>query len=111
MDLLYYDYLQFIIKKQIFCYTLCYKIMGKQGKYMKNVKSSISLLLLALSLSACSTTAPVIKSPNYTLGEQDGCATANGNYTKNSDLFKTDPDYESGWFAGRRDCNPSFHKK
>ena len=86
-------------------------ILQKQGKHMKNLTVSLSLLMTAFFLSACSTTAPMIKSPNYTLGEQDGCATANGTYTKNSDLFKSDPDYENGWFAGRKQCNPSFHKE
>ena len=61
-------------------------------------------------LSGCGST-PVVKSPNYVQGEKDGCSTANGTYTKDSELFRNDPDYEKGWFAGRKQCNPSFHKE
>ncbi len=62
-------------------------------------------------LSGCGSTAPVMKSPSFQQGEQDGCQTARGEYTKSSELFRTDPDYENGWFAGRRACNPAFHRK
>jgi hypothetical protein len=68
-------------------------------------------LTASLWLSGCGSTptAPVIKSPHYALGEQDGCTTAKGTYTKDSTLFQNNPDYEKGWFEGRRQCNPSFH--
>jgi len=78
---------------------------------MKNLPLFAYIFIILLVLNACSSTSPVIKSPHYTWGEQDGCATANGNYTKNSELFRSDPDYENGWFAGRRECNPAFHRK
>jgi hypothetical protein len=79
----------------------------------------IKPMLFAVSLSAsiwlsgCTSapTAPVIKSPHYSLGEQDGCTTAKGTYTKDSALFRNDPDYEKGWFTGRQYCNPSFHRE
>ncbi len=63
------------------------------------------------SINGCGGSAPLVKSPSYQQGEQDGCKTAQGEYTKSSELFRTDPDYENGWFAGRRECNPSFHKE
>jgi hypothetical protein len=71
------------------------------------------VLISVMGLSGCGSApvAPVIKTPNYTLGEKDGCATAKGTYTKDSTLFQNDPDYEKGWFSGRQYCNPSFHKK
>ncbi len=55
--------------------------------------------------------APISKSPSFMQGQQDGCETANGDYTKNSDLFQTNTDYHDGWFYGRQQCNPSFHRK
>ena len=80
---------------------------------MKKTLSFLLPLTTMLFLSGCNNTpaAPVIKSPHYALGEQDGCTTAKGTYTKDSELFRNDPDYEKGWFAGRKYCNPSFHKE
>jgi len=79
---------------------------------MKKVTLLTFTSLTLLGLSGCgSPTAPLIKSPSYSMGEHDGCATAKGTYTKNSERFRNDPDYEKGWFAGRQYCNPSYHKK
>jgi len=66
--------------------------------------SSLSLLLLACT--SVSVPEPV-RSPSFTSGSQDGCATAMGEYTKNSDAFHHDPEYNKGWFYGRKKCNPS----
>ena len=79
---------------------------------MKPVFFAVSLST-SLWLSGCGSTsaAPMIKSTHYTLGQQDGCATAKGTYTKDSTLFQNNSDYEEGWFEGRRQCNPSFHKE
>ncbi len=71
----------------------------------------ITSLVFLVSGCGSTTAAPIIKSPNYHLGEQDGCATAKGTYSKDSTLFQNDSDYEKGWFAGRRNCNPAFHRK
>jgi outer membrane lipoprotein-sorting protein len=79
------------------------------------MKNTLLLLttLLALFLSGCGSHSviPVTQSPNYLLGKTDGCNTAKGTYTKNSNLFRTNTDYENGWFTGRKECNPSFHKE
>ena len=55
--------------------------------------------------------APISKSPTFLQGQHDGCETAKGEYTKNSDLFQADEEYHNGWFYGRQQCNPSFHRK
>jgi hypothetical protein len=44
------------------------------------------------------------KSRFYVKGAEDGCATANGDYTKNHEAFNTNIEYHEGWFAGRRYC-------
>ena len=66
--------------------------------------------LFILFLAGCGN-APVIKSPAYMQGQHDGRQTAGGEYTKDSERFRSDSDYENGWFAGRRECNPSFHRE
>jgi len=67
---------------------------------------------VSLLFTACtsSTATPMVKSPSFELGEKDGCSTATGKYTKNSDAFKMDTDYKNGWFYGRKNCNPSQAK-
>jgi len=71
------------------------------------------LLALTLALTACSSSsgpAPYKpldltgKSESYKAGAHDGCATADGDYTKNHDAFNNDIDYHEGWFDGRRNC-------
>ena len=44
------------------------------------------------------------KSETYIRGAEDGCTTANGDYTKNHNDFNSDVEYHKGWFAGRRYC-------
>ena len=44
------------------------------------------------------------KSPSFRDGYNDGCTTAHGEYTKNSDRFNSDSEYHDGWFAGRSAC-------
>ncbi len=76
------------------------------------LKTAPVILAAAILVGCGGTTAnPMIKSADFQAGEADGCATAKGEYTKNSDLFRTDPDYEKGWFWGRKNCNPAFHQK
>lgn len=79
------------------------------------MKKMINITLIAavsLLFTACtsSTATPMTKSPSFELGEKDGCATASGAYTKNSDSFKMDADYKNGWFYGRKNCNPAQAK-
>jgi len=40
----------------------------------------------------------------YKKGIQDGCTTAKGEYKKSHSLFKTNKDYNTGWFLGRNRC-------
>jgi len=72
-------------------------------------------LLTALSIffTACtSSSVPMIpQSPMYKLGQTDGCTTATGAYTKNRENFRNNIDYQEGWFAGRKNCNPINTKK
>lgn len=76
------------------------------------MKRIINLTLnttLVLLFTACtSSSIPVVpQSPSFKLGTQDGCATAKGNYTKNSDSFNNNQDYKNGWYSGRKNCNPA----
>lgn len=79
---------------------------------MKKMITAALITALSLVLTACtsSSATPMVKSPSFELGEKDGCATASGAYTKNSDSFKMDADYKNGWFYGRKNCNPSQAK-
>lgn len=72
-------------------------------------KLSLSLLTAtSMFLGACTSSSVALapKSPMYQLGETDGCTTANGAYTKNSENFRNNTEYSEGWFAGRKNCNP-----
>ena len=71
------------------------------------------LLALVLAFTACSSNsgpAPYKpldlsnKTESFKSGVHDGCATADGDYTKNHDAFNNDIEYHEGWFAGRRNC-------
>ena len=72
------------------------------------------ILSTALLFTACSRSNPTPKGPKpmdtrgktetYVRGAEDGCTTANGDYTKNHDDFNNDIEYHEGWFAGRRYC-------
>jgi len=79
---------------------------------MKKIISAVCIATVSLLFTACtsSTATPMVKSPSFESGEKDGCTTASGAYTKNSDAFKTDTDYKNGWFYGRKNCNPSQAK-
>jgi len=73
------------------------------------------LLLISSSIffAACtSSDVPMTpKSPMYKLGQTDGCTTATGAYTKNSENFRNNKEYEDGWYEGRRNCNPVHNAK
>ena len=43
-------------------------------------------------------------SATFKKGIEDGCITAKGEYQKSHTLFKTDQDYNDGWFLGRNRC-------
>lgn len=44
------------------------------------------------------------KSPLFREGYDAGCATAHGEYTKDSKKFNSEDEYKNGWFAGRSSC-------
>ncbi|KYJ86259.1 hypothetical protein [Sulfurovum riftiae] len=60
-----------------------------------------------LMLNGCtgSSATPVSNTPEFKQGQHDGCTTASGNYVKNSEMFRTNMDYQNGWFYGRKKCN------
>ena len=80
----------------------------------KNILWGTALLCSVLLFTACSSAKKGPqprkamdtsgKSEAYILGAEDGCTTANGDYTKNHDAFNNDMEYYDGWFAGRRYC-------
>ena len=55
--------------------------------------NTVSLTTASLLFTACTSSAPVVQSPGFKAGSQDGCATANGTYTKNSASFTNDKEY------------------
>ena len=74
---------------------------------------NISLITgAALLFTACTgSILPVnAETSGFKSGSQDGCATASGNYRKNSNSFKNDINYKDGWFYGRKKCNPAQSK-
>ena len=76
---------------------------------IKIIKVSL-VAAVSLLFTACTGSAPIVQSPNFKLGSQDGCATAKGAYTKNSASFNNDKEYQNGWYAGRKNCNPAQAK-
>ena len=70
---------------------------------------TLSLSIAAATLfTACTSSSGVNienKSPSFQNGAKAGCATANGEYTKNHEAFNSDMDYQNGWFYGRQKCN------
>jgi hypothetical protein len=80
---------------------------------MKKIMSVLLIASTVMLFTACTgSSAPVVKkSPSFKLGEQDGCATASGIYTKDSNSFKNNKEYYNGWFYGRKNCNPSNSRK
>ena len=73
--------------------------------------TSVVALLFLFSACTTSSTPEIVQSESYKLGVQDGCATASGTYTKNSDSFNNDIEYADGWYAGRKNCNPMNSKE
>lgn len=74
-------------------------------KKLLNLSVIVASLLL---LTACTSSAPALPdTPDFKKGNHDGCATAKGEYTKNSEMFRGSADYQDGWYYGRKHCNPS----
>ncbi len=80
------------------------------------MKKIITLSLIVISstlFTACTGSGIDIgkQTPSFQNGVKDGCATANGEYTKNSHAFNNDEEYHNGWFHGRKKCNPADSKR
>jgi outer membrane lipoprotein-sorting protein len=75
---------------------------------MKLQFSHLFILTISLFFSACTQSEALVepKSESFMQGQNDGCTTATGEYTKNSELFNNQSDYAQGWFTGRKNCNP-----
>jgi major membrane immunogen (membrane-anchored lipoprotein) len=74
---------------------------------MKKIINAALMIAVSTLFTACTSSAPVLPdTPSFKQGKQDGCTTATGEYTKNSDAFNLDADYKNGWFYGRKNCNP-----
>lgn len=74
---------------------------------MKKIIKVTFFIAVSMIFTACTSTTPILPdTPSFTEGKEDGCATATGAYTKNSDAFNADADYKNGWFYGRKNCNP-----
>jgi hypothetical protein len=68
----------------------------------------LSLTTTLLILGGCTSSTPSYHPQNqkvYKKGFDDGCKTANGDYTKSHHLFNDNLDYHEGWFSGRKECN------
>jgi len=77
---------------------------------MKKLLTFTLITASAALMTACSSSGVNIEkqTPGFQLGAKDGCATATGEYTKNSNSFQQDMDYQNGWFHGRKKCNPQM---
>lgn len=75
---------------------------------MKKITNVLLITTVSFMFTGCTSSSLFSpeKSESFKLGETDGCATATGDYTKNSDAFNMDADYKNGWFHGRKNCNP-----
>jgi major membrane immunogen (membrane-anchored lipoprotein) len=80
---------------------------------MKKIITTSIFVAASLLLAACTSSSIPAPSqtPSFKAGSSDGCATASGTYTKNSDSFRNDKEYHDGWFYGRKKCNPADSKK
>ena len=72
----------------------------------------------ALLLTACTSSGPSLENAyiynginfggdrdeSFKQGVRDACRTADGDYTKDHNLFKTNESYRNGWEDGRLQC-------
>ena len=81
---------------------------------MKKIVTLAAVTVSAMFFSACTGGSGGInmnkQSPSFQDGAAAGCETAKGIYTKNHQAFKTDMEYQNGWFYGRKKCNPADSK-
>jgi len=75
---------------------------------MKKIISIGLISAVSILFTGCTSSAPTLPdSPSFKQGNHDGCATAKGEYTKNSERFRGNADYQDGWYYGRKHCNPT----
>ncbi len=81
--------------------------------FLTNVTITIGLLLTACSSSGPSLENAYIynginfgsdRDESFKQGVRDACKTADGDYTKDHTLFKTNESYRIGWEDGRLQC-------
>ncbi|RLA73017.1 MAG: hypothetical protein DRG30_06770 [Epsilonproteobacteria bacterium] len=75
---------------------------------------STSIICSTLLFTACTSSKSGPRQPKpmdthgkslvFIKGAEDGCTTANGDYSKDHDAFNNDIEYHKGWFAGRKYC-------
>lgn len=72
-----------------------------------------AVLLAAVLLAACGSTAPRTAAPRFNLsgyspafqrGHADGCTSAGGTQRRDDKRFRDDADYMMGWNDGRAAC-------
>ena len=80
---------------------------------MKRIITLSLITVSAMLFTACTSSGIDMgkQTPSFQNGAKDGCATANGEYTKNSQAFNNDTEYNNGWFHGRKKCNPADAKR
>ena len=87
---------------------------------MKHTKILLATATLAtgLLMTACSSSGASLenayiynginfgsdRNADFKYGVRDACRTADGDYTKNHELFKTNESYRVGWEDGRLQC-------
>jgi len=75
---------------------------------MKKIVTLALMVSMPIMFTACTSSSGASienKSPSFQNGAKAGCATANGEYTKNHEAFNSDMEYQNGWFHGRQKCN------
>lgn len=73
---------------------------------MKKIISIGLISAVSILFTGCTSSAPTLPdSPSFKQGNHDGCATAKGEYTKSSELFRENADYQDGWYYGRKHCH------
>ena len=77
-----------------------------------------AIMAIGLLLTACTSSSSVSyndymykginfgsdRDANFKKGVQDACKTADGDYTKNHDMFRNNESYRIGWEDGRLQC-------
>ncbi len=86
-----------------------YNSIKTEGKIMPKTINVVMIAVASLLFTACTSSnmSASVQTPNFKAGSKDGCRTSKGTYTKNSDSFNNNKDYNDGWFHGRRKCNRS----